>query len=572
MTYQPILQVRDSDGNLIDILTIRGKSAWDLAKESGYSGTAQNLSEALSLISGGFYWEWQNGTNLGPSAVLHFGENSYNIAAIPVASDVQSGIITTTSQILAGNKTLKGSFYPTDTNIYDLGSSSVRWKNLYLGNQAQIQGNNKGYIIYGDEFTVDDIKESHQIGLWMGGGYNRGLFDFGSAGLKKLINSSSGQWLIYWNSNNNSIIQINNTISIRSMSSDNITLNFYPRYSTDGTSYTDSPRAFIKVYGKTSYGNDLILSSGNATVISSGDSAQSFYDNYLAEGMTYSGYEHLFLVSDKNFILHSYGGDRIISLTDDSLYLGDSSHRWKGIYSNYISNEGTLNTKNLFVQNPSSISGAGVTGHFHPSNNDTYYLGNSDYRWKYLYVNTINASGRITTSSSTYDSSPTFRPPILSVSYTSSSKENRIDNMYLDQSDTTLKMRVGTDSFTTYKIKATTSDKRLKTNINNSNIKALPILNSIPMRSFDWISTGKHQNLGFIADELEQVDINLVLAKDEDEIEDETHIVYKAIDTFYLQGCIVKGIQELSQKNQQLENTISELKTQIELLKLAIGG
>ena len=144
--------------------------------------------------------------------------------------------------------------------------------------------------------------------------------------------------------------------------------------------------------------------------------------------------------------------------------------------------------------------------------------------------------------------------------------------MYLDQSDTTLKMRVGTDSFTTYKIKATTSDKRLKTNINNSNIKALPILNSIPMRSFDWISTGKHQNLGFIADELEQVDTNLVLAKDEDEIEDETHIVYKAIDTFYLQGCIVKGIQELSQKNQQLENTISELKTQIELLKLAIGG
>jgi hypothetical protein len=53
-------------------------------------------------------------------------------------------------------------------------------------------------------------------------------------------------------------------------------------------------------------------------------------------------------------------------------------------------------------------------------------------------------------------------------------------------------MRVGTASFTTYKIKATTSDKRLKTNINNSNVKALPILDSIPMRSFDWISTGKH--------------------------------------------------------------------------------
>lgn len=48
-----------------------------------------------------------------------------------------------------------------------------------------------------------------------------------------------------------------------------------------------------------------------------------------------------------------------------------------------------------------------------------------------------------------------------------------------------------------------TSDERLKTNIEESDVDALGVINSIKTYSFDWIENGKHENLGFIAQQLE---------------------------------------------------------------------
>lgn len=48
-----------------------------------------------------------------------------------------------------------------------------------------------------------------------------------------------------------------------------------------------------------------------------------------------------------------------------------------------------------------------------------------------------------------------------------------------------------------------TSDERLKTNIEASGIDALSIINSIKTYSFDWIENGEHEEMGFIAQQLE---------------------------------------------------------------------
>ena len=48
-----------------------------------------------------------------------------------------------------------------------------------------------------------------------------------------------------------------------------------------------------------------------------------------------------------------------------------------------------------------------------------------------------------------------------------------------------------------------TSDERLKTNIEPSGADALSIINSIRTYSFDWVENGEHEEMGFIAQQLE---------------------------------------------------------------------
>ncbi len=82
------------------------------------------------------------------------------------------------------------------------------------------------------------------------------------------------------------------------------------------------------------------------------------------------------------------------------------------------------------------------------------------------------------------------------------------------------------------------SDKRLKKNIHDTEVQsALEVIELIPMRSFDWKKTDRHQKIGFIADELEQIDERMIQTGGNG---------YKAVDSFYLVGYLTKAIQELS--------------------------
>lgn len=138
---------------------------------------------------------------------------------------------------------------------------------------------------------------------------------------------------------------------------------------------------------------------------------------------------------------------------------------------------------------------------------------------------------------------------------------------YYESSNYVLKVNgrwSSSSSWETHGFKSNYSDIRLKTNISNSNRKALDIINSIKIRQFDWIRSGEHQDIGFIADELETLDQHFTFGGG---YEEDGSMNIKSVDSLYLQGYEVKAIQELSQENQKLKNTILSLQGEIAIIK-----
>lgn len=114
-------------------------------------------------------------------------------------------------------------------------------------------------------------------------------------------------------------------------------------------------------------------------------------------------------------------------------------------------------------------------------------------------------------------------------------------------------LRSGTNSLTVYgscgnsdgtqttkSIAYSTSDARLKENIKDSQVcNALGQILKIRHRDFDWIN-GEHVDLGYIAQELEEINELMVLKPNDDS-------EFYGVNTFYLMGVITKAIQELYQ-------------------------
>ena len=110
----------------------------------------------------------------------------------------------------------------------------------------------------------------------------------------------------------------------------------------------------------------------------------------------------------------------------------------------------------------------------------------------------------------------------------------------------------GSTTYDTISYASASSDIRLKTNIADSEISdALNLIKKIKIRSFDWKDMGHegqildHQKIGFIADELEELDSKLAAGGGYDE---DGGMIIKSVDTFYLLGYIVKALQELDNR------------------------
>lgn len=107
------------------------------------------------------------------------------------------------------------------------------------------------------------------------------------------------------------------------------------------------------------------------------------------------------------------------------------------------------------------------------------------------------------------------------------------------------------------------SDIRLKENVKNSETDALETVNRMKVRQFDWKEQmgGWHQNIGFVADELEEIDPNLALGGGYDE---NGEMDIKQINSPYLLNYAIKAIQELSAKVNEQEKRIKELERRLQ--------
>ena len=97
---------------------------------------------------------------------------------------------------------------------------------------------------------------------------------------------------------------------------------------------------------------------------------------------------------------------------------------------------------------------------------------------------------------------------------------------------------------------SSTSDVRLKKHIKDTDVNGLDAVNRMQLRQFDWRRDGKHQSIGFIADELEEIDPDLSLGGGYDE---DGNMDEKQVNVYQVVAYLTKAVQELSEKVKALE-------------------
>ena len=169
-------------------------------------------------------------------------------------------------------------------------------------------------------------------------------------------------------------------------------------------------------------------------------------------------------------------------------------------------------------------------GGLRPETTASYILGDTDHIWYNLYTEAIRL----------------YRNTAYYFGFGGTPSANRT---------ITFQNASGTVAFTS-------SDARLKENIKDTDLSGLDMINKMQIRQFDWIddesagyNKGRHQTIGFVADELEKLDKYFIVNGSGGEDED-GNINPKCVDTFYLLGYITKALQELSAKVDELEKKV----------------
>lgn len=110
-----------------------------------------------------------------------------------------------------------------------------------------------------------------------------------------------------------------------------------------------------------------------------------------------------------------------------------------------------------------------------------------------------------------------------------------------------------------YGIDMWSSDKRLKKNIKDTEVNALEIIKKIRHASFDWIATGNHENIGYIADEVLEIFPDGVYEVGDDKI--------KHISNTTITPLISKAVQELNDIVNEQQSVIDAQQKEIDDLK-----
>lgn len=240
---------------------------------------------------------------------------------------------------------------------------------------------------------------------------------------------------------------------------------------------------------------------------------------------------------------------------------GDTSKKWEGYIVRYLNNKVRINTNSLFTD------GCELGANFSTDGSATIGKslsvgGNSTVNGTLMFYdleNQAKTSGKVK------------RQPIASVSADDSQVAYLFSETGSKHGDAATYRRLGIrakwggSGFSTDYLYTTSqvSDIRLKENIESSETDALETVNRMKVRQFDWKEWmgGWHQNIGFVADELEEIDPNLALGGGYDE---NGEMDIKQINSPYLLNYAIKAIQELSAKVDEQEKRIKELERRLQ--------
>ena len=240
---------------------------------------------------------------------------------------------------------------------------------------------------------------------------------------------------------------------------------------------------------------------------------------------------------------------------------GDTSKKWEGYIVRYLNNKVRINTNSLFTDGCElganfSTDGSATIGKGLSVGGNATVDGTLMF---YDLENQAKTSGKVK------------RQPVASVSADDSQVAYLFSGTGSKHGDAAKYRRLGIrakwggSGFSTdYLYTASqVSDIRLKENIEASETNALETVNQMKVRQFDWKEPmgGWHQNIGFVADELEEIDPNLALGGGYDE---NGEMDIKQINSPYLLNYAIKAIQELSAKVDEQEKRIKELERRLQ--------
>lgn len=109
------------------------------------------------------------------------------------------------------------------------------------------------------------------------------------------------------------------------------------------------------------------------------------------------------------------------------------------------------------------------------------------------------------------------------------------------------------------------SDRRIKENIKDSEIKALDIIKKIQHKQFDKKTDKKHYDIGYIAQEMEKIDSNFVSIRPKTDKTDEMYY----INELPIIATLSKAIQEQQEEIEELKNITNKQQEQINKI---LGG
>lgn len=231
------------------------------------------------------------------------------------------------------------------------------------------------------------------------------------------------------------------------------------------------------------------------------------------------------------------------------LWMEGTDHTWDGYIIRYLNNKVRINTNSLFTD------GCELGANFSTDGNAT--VGGT--LMFYDLENQAKTSGKVK------------RQPVASVSADDSQVAYLFSGTGSKHGEKIVHRRLGIRakwggaSFSTDYLytDGQVSDIRLKENIESSETDALETVNRMKVRQFDWKEWmgGWHQNIGFVADELEEIDPNLALGGGYDE---NGEMDIKQINSPYLLNYAIKAIQELSAKVDEQEKRIKELERKLQ--------